>query len=703
MARKARTHMKKVATPQERPFSYSMSLSRDRLELEGFHPLASSQTSVLEMIESWKDLLRRQLEAPPIQAPTMRMTRAFLLLREEPTPASEPRVGYFENLIMSQAVGLRVLTEIFARGHRSALHLALTSKRMWLILTASVNYFDFYAGRLQNLGPSGIFVCAAPEFTLGEIMATRLSDPYGFQSATPFTNWHNAAITREMDAVDTLFMVRARLDKEKKTSEGSGSQPVPEFLRRMFDEPTLRAILAIEKPKNIFKMNQFISLPSGSAFEPPMIYSATRLQLLLIKMFNQRENTEVLHFYKIPFFDRRILAIILRACPNVTMLGVYDCPLIHLGDLIPLLDLIYEINMERKLQNKPLIGGFDFYPSFHKGFSAESEQRVFGLTADSMDRDIIQRGLFAVLLKGFLKARQLKLGLLFEPGRALRAFLFRVPNPPLSIPTFFDGLCRYLESGALDTPDTQRRRALYDLTKPIRLGLEPDLEESFYQEDMDRYLPFCSSCGYEMLYELFPAGTRRVDPHRRVCAGCNLQDLLDKQPHNMRDWKVGLLAKLMPDWNGLVFNKDAPTGDCDLMSLQATETLRNEPSPLFINRKGELAASHNVIGLLRDNKTPADSLQNLPALQDLVEGAGFDAQWTELFNHCHKADIYARARMCINTEARKKELKNKGLVSKRPRDWYGEVWRREKHAQEVQSFDYRSAVLFHLELESKGW
>ncbi|KAM3508146.1 hypothetical protein MY10362_001351 [Beauveria mimosiformis] len=695
MARKAKTAMRKVACAQE---EYSLLLSRQRLEIEGLHPLASSQRSVLEIIESWKDLLRRQFGVLPIQAPTMRMTRAFLLPREEPTPASEPKFGSFENLIMSQAVGPQVLTEIFARGHRSALHLALTSKRMWLVLAASVNYFDFYAGRLQNLGPSGIFVCAAPAFTVGEMMATRLTDPYGFRSATPFTSWHNAAITREMDAVDTLFMVRTRLDKEKNTSGGSRLQSVPGYLRRVFNEPTLRAILAIEKPKNIFKTNQFISLPSGSAFEPPMIYSATRLQLLLIKLFKQRENTEVLHFHQVPFFDRRILAIILRACPNVTMLGVYDCPLIHLGDLIPLLDLIYEINMERKLQNKPLIGGFDFYPSFHKGLSVEDEHRVFGLTADSMDRDIIQRGLFAILMKGFLKVAQMKLDLLFEPGRALRAFLFRVPNPPLAIPTFFDGLCRYLESGASDTPDTQRRRALFDLAKPIWLGLEPDLGDSFYQEDMGRYLPFCSSCGYEMLYELFPAGTRRVDPHRRVCAGCSLQDLLDKQPHDMRDWKVGLLTKLMPDWNGLVFNKDAPTGDCDLMSLQATQTLRNELSPLSINKKGELAARHNVIQLLRDNKIPADSLQNLPALQDLVEGAGFDGQWAELFNHCHKADIYARAKMCINTEAKKKEL-----VSKRPRDWYGEVWRRERHAREVQSFDYRSAVLFHLELESKGW
>lgn len=48
----------------------------------------------------------------------------------------------------------------------------------------------------------------------------------------------------------------------------------------------------------------------------------------------------MLHFEKTPFLDRRVLAAVLRACPNLTMLGVYDCPLIHFGDVICILDMI---------------------------------------------------------------------------------------------------------------------------------------------------------------------------------------------------------------------------------------------------------------------------------------------------------------------------------------------------------------------------
>lgn len=388
------------------------------------------------------------------------------------------------------------------------------------------------------------------------------------------------------------------------------------------------------------------------------------------------------------------------------MLGVYDCPLIHLGDLIPILDLIFEINEERRLKSMPLITGFDFFPSFYPGLTVlHGQYPIYGLAADSMDLDIVQRGVYAILLKGHLKSRHMRLKLLFEPGRALKAFLFRLPNPPLSMATFFDGLYRYLDGGA---SLVQRRQALFDLTKPIRLGLEQNLDdETWFQEEMGRYLPFCSSCGYEMLYELFPVGTRRVYPHRRICAGCSLQNLLDRQPHDMRDWKIGMLAKIMPDWDAKVFNKDAPTGHqaspCSgLMSLQTTAISREEVAPLHVGQDGQLAATRHVIQLVRDNKYTADSLQNLPSLRDLVEDhEAFDGRWAELFDRCNEADVYARARRRLLAEAKRRDVGKP--ASKAPRDRNGEIWQRSGHAREVQSYHYVSAARFHAACEFKGW
>lgn len=223
-------------------------------------------------------------------------------------------VSEFEYLITSALVGPLILTHIFADGHATALNLALSSKRMWVILAASVvslslclsvsrvptktckshtlhhidrqiqNYWDFHAGRLQNIGPSGVFISATPEFTLGEMMATKLTDPYGLKQDTPFTNWHNDAITREGDVIDSLYMVRELVgfeDKEpRKGTPRTASAKVPKFLREIFRGETLNTIQSIMSLRKIWQVNQFTSLPNYNVFEPTLIYAATHLQLL---------------------------------------------------------------------------------------------------------------------------------------------------------------------------------------------------------------------------------------------------------------------------------------------------------------------------------------------------------------------------------------------------------------------------------------
>ncbi|KAJ3479172.1 hypothetical protein NLG97_g8385 [Lecanicillium saksenae] len=546
------------------------------------------------------------------------------------------------------------------------------------------------------MGPSAVFLCTTPEYTLGEMLGTCLEDPYGLDAAAPFTRWHNDAIMREKDVIEGLYNARKELGAVLK-KRAAGDASAASNVLKTFDAPLMTTIGSLKdgKKKAISRANQFKAFPSYRVFEPQMIFAATRLELLLLKIFNQRRNTQVLHLHNTPLMDRRILAIVLRACPNLTMVGVYNCPLIHLGDIIPILDLIYEINEDRRLRKMPLITGFDFYPSFHRGLEVRGGQApMYGLTADSMDLDIVQRGVYAILLKAFFKARYMGLGLLFERGRALKAFLFRLPNPPLSMPTFFDGLHRYLECGA---SSIEQRQALFDLTKPIRFGLEENIDdETWYREEMGEYLPFCSSCGYEMLYELFPAGTRRVYPHRRVCAGCNLQSLLDEEPHDMHHRKLALLQNLMPDWRGSDYNKDAPMDGRGLMSLKSTEQAP-ATAPIMQdtgNGAGPFAGQQRI-KLRRGNKCSADSLQDLPTLEELL---GSTALWGSLFPDCHRADLYARARQRADAEARSLPEYQKTL--KLPRDTYGEIWHRTRHARELQSFDYNAAIRAHLLMES---
>lgn len=410
--------------------------------------------------------------------------------------------------------------------------------------------------------------------------------------------------------------------------------------------------------------------------------------------------------------DRRVLAVILRSCPNVTMLGVYKCPLIHFGDLIPILDLLHEINRERRLNKIGMpITAFDFYPKFHEGLAYSNHERcpTYGLTATSMDLDVLQRGMYAILLKSFLKARQMNLKLLFSSGKALRAWLFKLPNPPLSIPSFLDGLHRYLDK---KSSEKQRRQALYDLLKPVRLGLERNLDNDFpgfYKDEMGSYLPFCSSCGYEMLCEFFSGGSRIVRPDRRICAGCTLQHLLDHEPYDMQPAKIEALGQLFPDWKGKDFNKDADLGpskaksspEYDLMKLVSTQTHRESPPLVAVGAHGDMTATRHIHQLIRDNKYHDDSLQGLPSLQELTKDPKFQEQrWPEFFNMCNEADMVARARSCLLKEHIKRSAGKPQKLF--PLDRYGQVWVRQKSI-EVQSYDYRAAAQMQAALAMKRW
>lgn len=145
------------------------------------------------------------------------------------------------------------------------------------------NYWDFYSGRLQNAGPSSVFVVTSPEYTVGEMMATKLRDPHGFQAVTGFTAWHNSAIQREEDIGNTIFMVRDRLDFEglqRRKGRDAARFRLPDFINKIYSEKTIGAIVAIQEIQKIWSTNQFTAQPYHTVFEPQMIYAATHLQLL---------------------------------------------------------------------------------------------------------------------------------------------------------------------------------------------------------------------------------------------------------------------------------------------------------------------------------------------------------------------------------------------------------------------------------------
>lgn len=342
----------------------------------------------------------------------------------------------------------------------------------------------------------------------------------------------------------------------------------------------------------------------------------------------------VLHFHATPLLDRRLVAIVARACPNLQMLGIYECPGLHIGDAICLLDLIHEINSSRP-QGQARIQGFDFYPRYNTGSLLEkaelgADANAYGLSWKKFRIDAQQRGLFGILLQIVLKAKRMNIQTLMDRDCALMTYLSKLPFPPLQIFGFLDGLYRYLDLMSTHSGDTNSiRRALYDITKAVRMGLEPVEKDwpNFYIHEMGHTMMFCSSCGYEYLQEFFSQSARSAQPHTRVCAACTLRLWLDEEYDNgKRDGKE-IWEPFFPKWKRAEFNADAPLHQHgkDLIRLRSTDEVRPFPPPPQVGPDGSMSRRPFTELLVRDNKIHNDSLQNLPSLRSMIDRQTFRA------------------------------------------------------------------------------
>lgn len=498
----------------------------------------------------------------------------------------------------------------------------------------------------------------APEYTIGEFHHTETYDPCGLDAENPLGSWFSEAMKIETEIYVSIGTLHRRLNKQRRSQPSLA--PVTEelvaYTRHLGDS------------KSIHGSNQFRASPSSQVFDPSAYFTVTRLRLMskfqpfpsrptteantnaVQKILEQRAGIKVLYFQKTPHLDRRILAIILRACPHVEMIGIYDCPLIHFGDVLCLLDLIHEINSKRKEDNLPVIKALDFFPRYHEGMPYEHPwAETYGLTWGPQKLDIVQRGFFCIVLKAFMKAKAMKLDLLFSKGNAFCDFLFKVPNYSLAVPSFLDAMFRLVDLQLKKKRGTQNehKQLVYDLLKPVRIDLEKNISHDWphwYTKIMGKYLVFCSSCGYEMLEEFFTAASRNSQPHTRVCAGCLLQLKLDDEGDHLKKKKAATLTTLFPEWDGRSFNHDAPLAAAarGIISLKPTVSECRAPPALIVNNHGDVFQPPFEQPLVRNNKIHFDSLQNLPSLADLVGNSKAVKLWRTVYHQSNNLDMYSR-------------------------------------------------------------
>lgn len=361
------------------------------------------------------------------------------------------------------------------------------------------------------------------------------------------------------------------------------------------------------------------------------------------------------HFDRVPLFDRRLLAIILHGCPKITSVSINSCPLIHVGDLLPILDEISEINRRREAEGSPQITTLDFGPAYERGmpFHREGYSATYGLVWNPIRSDVAQAGLYAILLKAFLKTHAMGLQTLFDKDCALMRFLLRLPTGPLGIPIFLDACYRILDfsTKSAKADNLKMKMAVFDMLQIVRLGIYDEMNPRtlmhWFNNEMMGDTKYCPSCGYKMMTSFFYPLNHTSE--ERPCYGCQLQVALDNQTHHLREKRMGCIKTLFPEHEPQDIGPEAPVSrnpksphHTPVLSLQSM-SMPNDKEPTY---KLDAAGDIVLTGKTRRSrqKFRSTSLRNLSSLEDLCKNdEKAQSRWKKFFGECEQVDIFRRA------------------------------------------------------------
>ncbi|CAM1504328.1 Fc.00g019190.m01.CDS01 [Cosmosporella sp. VM-42] len=598
---------------------YGLEKSNKRLENNGFHPNVTSM-SLSDAKRAFERMVAKAIDLPTRDqyistgshhskgfnqgnyTASKRLVKT--IYQENPNPDWSKPNGL--DIAVAGAIpwNRSLAVELAGDGFRTLQNLATASPRAWVNVASEMAIHDYNVCKFRGTPRGRVFLAVTPEYTIGDVKA----------------------------------LVEAYLDNSDRSSEVSWAVYEWEY-----EGDVLEAIqTAYEEYGSVTPY-----WADNADRNPPRTVISS--MFFVTAVLGRKEVTEVVHFQKTPMLDRRVLAVILRALPNVRMVGVYDCPLIHFGDVIALLDLIHDINEDRRRNCRPLIESLDFFPRYNYGTPYKTERSgTYGITWGPTNKDIIHRGQFRIVLEAYLKSSAMGISLLFDKGHAFCDYLSRLPGPPLAMAYFLDGLYRYLDlvkAGSTDINDL--KQAMFDTLKPVRLGLEKEFNEhesiTYYENRMGRSLCFCCSCGYEMLEEFTTASARGAHDEDRLCSGCLLRRRLDREMDHDKGSKRRALNCLFPGWNGDQFNPEAPLNGHGrgLLNLRSTETQRPSapPSRPLGEKYGESSTPKCERPCVRYWKIHQDSVQGLPDLETLARYTTNIEGWTTAVWNARTEDI----------------------------------------------------------------
>ncbi|GKT98521.1 hypothetical protein FLAG1_01282 [Fusarium langsethiae] len=619
-----------------------------RLEKYGYHPLVTSK-SVSKVLEGFSskvkenekraasrdEFLKANKGKPTHFQGTYVQSRELLInvtghdLTKNPSELATIKTSSLFGIVDSeQTYGLIFGKMLASQGMKQLESFSKTLPLGWAKLSKGMAVWDFTTASYHET-PTGssVFLCVNPEGTqeefnygLGRLSQLRIEEHKSrtnirnlvlfIQQECGLTSPYGYDAERDEDEDEQVLHILGNYGYHKNIVKMARSIPAQEDLMDAFKQTVDPA------PEQEFNMSKQVAL--------------TQTMHFLFAIAKHSNVIEVLHFHKTPLLDRRLIAIILRACPHVKMIGIYECPMLHLGDVICLLDLIHEVNLERDELGLPRVESLDFYPRYHAGmpYKSQGEFETYGYSWKGGNNEVSQRGVLAIVMLAVLKSRKMKIGLLMDEDAAFMTFLSNIPMVPGKVFAFLDGLYRLLDLKAAKSKDENAvKQAMYDLLKAVRSGLVSLKRDypKYYLMEMGKQLLFCSSCGYEFLSEFFgyspPLYSR---PESLTCAGCILREKLDEEEDHQKIWSRDIMTGFYPDWNPTDFNVDAPilADGRDLVRFKNAKVERDPIPSQVLLPNGDFHQPDYEIELVRDRKHHWDCVQGLPTLTTLLKADG---------------------------------------------------------------------------------
>ncbi|RYP65978.1 hypothetical protein DL771_008025 [Monosporascus sp. 5C6A] len=265
------------------------------------------------------------------------------------------------------------------------------------------------------------------------------------------------------------------------------------------------------------------------------------------------EHMQNVVLHRVTLLNIPAVKAIVRAMPNLSHLGIYNCELLALEAVVPLLEIITEVNQRRQERNAAPVN-LDFAPRFFQGPIVNG--KCYGVIPYDEGTTDTQRAMVPILMKAINMALDTGINLV-RPGTAFRRYLEKIPFK-------LDTLYQILEAihnirdyknglhGDLTKLSEAEKREMetalwYDLiiaTNGKCMG-EPELRKILMLNDSIALMD-CRDCGQSLPVTFYRGEVAARRAEYRICHGCELADFLSRHQYNMRQPK-GELAMEMWD------------------------------------------------------------------------------------------------------------------------------------------------------------